>query len=636
MKDNELSESTLAPSASRRTSPVLFVVVLAVIIIGILGGSWAYGSVYQGKILPGTMILGQDVGGRTPAEVREYLDQRIRETEGTHLSVVLDEQTIEIPWRQTSSNSIITYDLDTAIAQAEQSSKSTQIWTRLFVPIARRISKIDITPAIAIDDAAVKTTLEHELGPILIEPKNARLSIEVNGTNGEPLIEIIPEERGRTLDINPIILALHDQANRFSFTPIHTSLTQTDPDIAVADLQPLIGEAQAWIHRAPFALKAEGEQWTITRSMMAEWVAVSSTQPHSVSIDFDKDHVYARLRSLAKDLLKDVQDGNLELAEGTDLATITTSTRINVFRAPEEGIDVDIEATLTNIREAWEMNRDSASMVLTHVEPTIRGDAAKALGIKSLLGVGRSNFTGSPQNRRKNIAIGADRVNFSLVPPNEEFSLLQTLGPIDGEHDWLPELVIKGDKTTPEFGGGLCQIGTTTFRAALAAGLPITERRNHSYRVSYYEPAGTDATIYDPAPDFKFKNDTPGWILLTTRLQGNIASFSVWGTHDGRVAEQTPPRIYNIVQPPPKKIIETTEIPVGTTKCTETAHAGATAEFDYTVTYPNQEPKKITFHSQYKPWQAVCLVGVEELSEDAKIEAEGAKVDETGLNNPTL
>jgi vancomycin resistance protein YoaR len=162
------------------------------------------------------------------------------------------------------------------------------------------------------------------------------------------------------------------------------------------------------------------------------------------------------------------------------------------------------------------------------------------------------------------------------------------------------------------------------------SGLLITERQNHSYRVRYYEPAGTDATIYDPAPDFKFKNDTANWVLLTTKVVGDEVIFTYWGTRDGRVGKIGPSQISNIVPPPPKKTIETTDLPPGKVKCTEVAHAGATARVDYTVTYGNGETKKVVFTSVYRPWGAVCLVG----ATNPAPAPSGTPVDETGVNNP--
>jgi len=140
------------------------------------------------------------------------------------------------------------------------------------------------------------------------------------------------------------------------------------------------------------------------------------------------------------------------------------------------------------------------------------------------------------------------------------------LGKINKEEGFLPELVIKGNRTIPEYGGGLCQIGTTMFRLALNTGLPITERRPHSYRVSYYEPAGTDATIYNPWPDLKIINDTNHHLLLQTEIKGNELIFKIYGTLDGRIVETTKPELSNITPPGPIQYVETTELLPGEKK----------------------------------------------------------------------
>jgi vancomycin resistance protein YoaR len=107
----------------------------------------------------------------------------------------------------------------------------------------------------------------------------------------------------------------------------------------------------------------------------------------------------------------------------------------------------------------------------------------------------------------------------------------------------VPELVIKNNKTEPEFGGGICQVSTTVFRAALQSGLKITERKNHAYAVQYYKPYGLDATIYIPKPDLQFKNNTPGAILLVPQIDGMRLTFSMFGTSDGRTTVIDGPHI---------------------------------------------------------------------------------------------
>ena len=169
----------------------------------------------------------------------------------------------------------------------------------------------------------------------------------------------------------------------------------------------------------------------------------------------------------------------------------------------------------------------------------------KELEIETLVGRGESDFTGSPKNRRHNIAVGASKFNGVVIGKGEEFSFLKTLGPVDKSTGYLPELVIKVDKTIPEYVGGMCQVSTTCFRAEVNAGLRTTERQNHAYPVQYYSPQGTDATVYIPHPDLKFVNDTPGPILIQTRIASNTLTFEFFGKSDGRTVALEGPRTFD-------------------------------------------------------------------------------------------
>ncbi len=174
--------------------------------------------------------------------------------------------------------------------------------------------------------------------------------------------------------------------------------------------------------------------------------------------------------------------------------------------------------------------------------PEIRLSNLNNLGIRERVATGQSDFTGSSAARINNIRVGAAQYNGVILAPGEEFSFNKYLGPVDAEHGFRPELVIKPEGATPEFGGGLCQVSTTAFRAAFFGGLPITQRRNHSYAVHYYEwiaddrprAVGLDATIYAPYQDMKFVNNTPGSLLISTRLEGKRLYFDFYGTPDDR------------------------------------------------------------------------------------------------------
>lgn len=224
--------------------------------------------------------------------------------------------------------------------------------------------------------------------------------------------------------------------------------------------------------------------------------------------------------------------------------------RVVEFASSQSGLKLNASTSISILKEAVEKYANSPtsetltfSLPYDKVEPAIKDTNQNGLGIATLIGQGTSNFKGSPKNRIFNIKVATDRFNGILIKPGEEFSFVSVLGEVDGEHGYLPELVIKKDKTEPEFGGGICQVSTTAFRAAIYSGLKITARRNHAYPVSYYNPQGMDATVYVPRPDLRFTNNTPGYILIQTKIEGTILTFQFYGTNDNRKVEIDGPRI---------------------------------------------------------------------------------------------
>lgn len=212
----------------------------------------------------------------------------------------------------------------------------------------------------------------------------------------------------------------------------------------------------------------------------------------------------------------------------------------------ESGITVDTEWSLAALEEALRAAQtDDLSVPLksTITPAKVSEETLASLGITELIGTATTNFRGSPKNRIYNISRAVQDFDGVVIDPGATFSFVDHLGEVDGEHGYLPELVIKNNKTEPEFGGGICQVSTTVFRAALQSGLKITERRNHAYPVQYYKPYGMDATIYIPKPDLQFKNNTPGAILLVPEIDGMLLTFSMYGTRDGRTTAIDGPHI---------------------------------------------------------------------------------------------
>lgn len=254
--------------------------------------------------------------------------------------------------------------------------------------------------------------------------------------------------------------------------------------------------------------------------------------------DFNVDAVKKFLEKLALENDKPPVNAKFKMEEG----------RVTAFEIDKPGYAINIEESIAKIASSFPLPNDGQEYIAIDlptkkIQPEIRSDEINKLGIKTLIGQGKSDFKGSTKSRMHNIKVATKRYEGLLIAPGQEFSFVETLGPVDGEHGYLPELVIKHDKTEPEFGGGICQVSTTAFRAAIYSGLEITARKNHAYPVQYYSPHGMDATIYIPRPDLKFKNNTPGHILIQTEIIGTELIFNFYGTSDGRKVEVDGPHI---------------------------------------------------------------------------------------------
>lgn len=226
---------------------------------------------------------------------------------------------------------------------------------------------------------------------------------------------------------------------------------------------------------------------------------------------------------------------------------------IDVDGVAQNGVEISVKQGVKAVRDAILAGKLEVFLQPRFEFSTIVNESGVDLGSMNLLAVGRSNFVGSPEGRAFNIRKGLnEKMNNIIVPPGAKFSFNSFLGPITLRAGWKNALGIFGGKNlVPTPGGGLCQVSTTVYRAALLAGLPITERRPHSLYVNYYKKfgEGLDSTIFSTGPDLVFTNDTPSYIFVQSYSEGNDAYVKIYGTSDERMATlEGPYRSHDIPQ----------------------------------------------------------------------------------------
>lgn len=298
--------------------------------------------------------------------------------------------------------------------------------------------------------------------------------------------------------------------------------------------------------------------------------------------------------------------------------------KVTAFKESSDGRQLDTESAEKYMKDkieetikSGEVKAYSYEIPIISLKPDVSTEEANSFGIVEKIGEGISYFPHSIPNRIFNINLASQRVNGILVKPGEEFSFVKYLGDVSKYTGYAQAYVIQGGKTVLGDGGGVCQVSSTLFRAILNAGLPITERHPHAYRVSYYEaqsPPGLDATVFYPSVDLKFKNDTENYILIQSfiDLEEQSLRYVLYGKSDGRTVSLTKPIVTGFISAPESLYQDDPTLPKGTTKQIDFAAAGATVAFNRTVKKDGKIVIEEKYTSRYAPWRAVFLVGTKE------------------------
>lgn len=580
-------------------------------------GAAAFVKLYDQRVYPGIYAGPISLGGLTKEEARDRIQ---KETDAflkkgfvfkTPERRVAVEPIIIAPEDPDLFYALASFNTDRILTDALDAGRGPSPAANLRDILSALIFKKTIPPVFSLDKERLLSALKQNFGYLEKPPQEAGWKITF-GRDGAPDFKVVEESSGTVFLYDEALRKLEESIYTLSPAEIELQKHGADPKIKKEDVAVSVPEAKKILSRGPVTVEASDKSWKIRPETIAKWLIIKK-EKGVANADLSRDEIKLSLKEWGRDygIEQEPKNAKFRLDGG----------KVVEFQTSANGIHIASDKNVSSIRSlllTGAIQKESLVLETEIVEPEFTTDEVNTFGIKELIGVSTTSFSGSPKNRRHNIKVALEKLNGLIIAQGEDFSLVKAIGVVDADTGFKEELVIKGDRTTPEFGGGLCQIATTVFRSALSSGLPILERQNHSYRVSYYEPpVGMDATIYLPKPDLIFKNNTGASILILGSISGNDLTFEFWGTKDGRIAETTKPVVTNITSPPPPKLIMTDELPPGVKRCTEKAHNGADAVFTYIVTAADGTKTEQIFRSHYRPWQEVCLQGVEPGAESA-------------------
>lgn len=329
--------------------------------------------------------------------------------------------------------------------------------------------------------------------------------------------------------------------------------------------------------------------------------------------DLEKEaKVFDITYTLAPDKVKSVLNKNASsLNQEAQNASLTRANGAFNFVEGKNGVKVDVDASVAEIEKFftknWAGKAGSVALVKNEVQP--QGNQESLSKVKDVLGSFHTNFSTSTKERKANIKVAASKINGTVIYPGDEFSVYKAIGPLEGTNGYELAGAYENGVTVQAYGGGVCQVSTTLYNAALLAEMNITQRSNHSMLVTYVDPS-RDAAIAGTYKDLKFQNNTKAPVYIEGYTTGNDLYFTIYGqetrpanrvvTYQSEVTSEDAPIIQVVAD----------GAPVGTISTTQPAHIGKTARLWKIVTLDGvEQSREIINTSKYKSSPKIITVG---------------------------
>ena len=536
---------------------------------------------YDGKVYPAVTAGDVSLGGMSQDDARAALQVEATAREAQTVNFTFESKT----WTPTLRDLGVSIDLDRTLDEAYSVGREETSRARIN-KLVGLLSDDSVVPLfVMVDQAKLNSWFEQVDADLGLKPHDAFLLID--GAN----VSIEPEVEGTVVNRDAVTAIVTKGARDLFIPDGELPVVATIARVRAGDLEVAREDVSAALSK-PIQLTYSKKVWTLEPEQLGQFIVqeVDPTEQgaEAFSVSVDERELASWLNGLvAADIEKQPVDAKVAWSDKKKSLIATEKSRKGAKLKP-----------LTLAREVidslWNDHK-SINVPVTVLEPDIDSNNLKALGITTKLAVGDSSYVGSNDGRATNIVVGAGLLNGNLIPPHGTFSFNHAIGVIEVEKGYVEASVIQGERIGRDVGGGICQVSTTVFRAALVAGVPIVEWWPHTYRLGFYEQdgwaPGFDASILQPnedpfsGGDFRFENPTDSWMLVESYTENERVYVIIYGADTGYTVSFTEPQISDPIPPPdqPIEVVDATLAP-GTIEQSELAQQGWEVIFDRIVT----------------------------------------------------
>jgi vancomycin resistance protein YoaR len=572
---------------------LLWIAVGLVVIVLLAGVAFtlAWQGQYAGKIYAGVTVLDTGLGGKTPDEAKRLLREKVASFAEQPVTLAWSGK----EWRPTAEQIGLKVDVDATVDEAFNAGRGSDFFGSISQQWLAAQAGYVVPLRVELSEPTLQDYLQITVSPE-VDQELFEGDVRLDGTR----IVALPGKEGRQLKVYDTIVAVREQIGKLEPGRVQMIVESIQPVVS-ADQVRHIEEQLAVRVSAPITATSPGKSFSLDTEALVRFTTIERnpdrTAEQHLSLGWKDEELKTLGENWANESRRLPQDARFAWRDG---GVAVMSESIDGFETTADTVVASIkEHSATNDRRVY----DLPGKVIT---PTVSSADIGKIGINEKLGTGTSTFRGSSAERATNIRVAANLLNGSVVPPGGTFSFLGSMGGIDEAHGFVEGYVIAAERTQRGVGGGVCQVSTTAFRAAFWSGLDITERNQHSYRVSWYEangePVGFDAAVFDPGVDLKWVNNTPGYLLVEAVTGPDSVTVNIYGTKIANEVKLEGPQIANRVSPPTDVYEVDPRLPPGTKKQVETARGGLDTTITRRVILANGEEQVDRFVSSYKAW----------------------------------
>ena len=214
-------------------------------------------------------------------------------------------------------------------------------------------------------------------------------------------------------------------------------------------------------------------------------------------------------------------------AKNGSISSYDASSDSFTFAGEQTGIAINEEQLKSDIQSALSAKQFDKVITVSASEVQPEYSTAAAKQKYKTIGTYTTNTT-SNSKRNTNIRLAAAALNGTIVGPGQEVSFNDTVGQRTEAKGYQGAAAYNNGEVVQEIGGGVCQVSTTLYNAALKAGMKISMRRSHTFEPSYVTP-GMDATVSWGGPDFRFINTSSSAIGIKASYSNQTVTVSIYG-----------------------------------------------------------------------------------------------------------